>query len=998
MISRISVRALGKDARAQGYLRTLKNRFPKVGLKEVSVVDSYTLTASFTERQLQKIAGQLANPIIEEYSIGKVFAPEKYAVAVEIGFLPGVTDNVGHTVREMAEDATGKEFKEGEAVYTSRFLFLMGSVTPAEAKEMAGELYNPLIQRAEIFTASQVKKGVPLVAPKVELHEHLEADVVSLSVPDEELVRIGKEGIANADGTRRGPLALSLRQLQVIRDYFKKQKRQPTDIELEVLAQTWSEHCKHTIFADPLDEIEEGIYKRYIKGATQAIRKRKGKDDFCVSVFTDNAGGIAFDDEYVVTHKVETHNSPSALDPFGGAITGIVGVNRDCLGFGLGAKPIANVYGFCVGDPKDTTQYYRDAEKTRPTLPARRILEGVVSGVNHGGNQSGIPTPLGFVAVDPRYDAKPLVFAGTVGLIPRKKGGRSLVEKKAKAGDLIVMVGGRVGLDGIHGATFSSEALTTGSPATAVQIGDPITQKKFVDAIVREARDAGLYNAITDNGAGGLSSSVGEMAKDCGGFSVDLEKVPLKYPGLALWQIWISESQERMTLAVPRTKWTALKKIFDRHGVEATAIGQFTSAKKAVAKWRGKKVMDMDMAFLHDGRPVEEQRSEKFETTFLEPEPDAREGNLEEKVLGVLARPSVGSASFITEQYDHTVLAMAVTQPLQGRGRVNSESGVVKPLPHSERGVVLSHGYAPWYADIDAYKMATASIDTAIRNAVATGASLNHLAILDNFCWSTSNSPRRLYELKEAARACFDLSTYYGTPYISGKDSMFNDFRGFTEKGDPIHIAIPPTLLISAIGVMADVRKAVTLDLKQPGDLVYLIGDTDDELGASEYFTMLDEEFESDGHRMSVMSERAIGNTAPRVDAKKNLRAYQALEMAIQKGLVASAISVGRGGLVAALAKTVIAGKLGIMADLSKLPGTAKLPDSILFSESQGRILVSIRHEAHRAFAPLFRGVPLTKIGEVTKKESLEMKLGETYLKLSLESLAAAYRKPFINW
>jgi phosphoribosylformylglycinamidine synthase len=651
-------------------------------------------------------------------------------------------------------------------------------------------------------------------------------------------------------------------------------------------------------------------------------------------------------------------------------------------------KPIANVYGFCVGDPKDTTVYFRDAEKTRPTLPARRILEGVVAGVNAGGNQSGIPTPLGFVAVDPRYDAKPLVFAGTVGLIPRKKGSKSLTDKEAKAGDLIVMVGGRVGLDGIHGATFSSEALTTGSPATAVQIGDPITQKKFVDAIVREARDAGLYNAITDNGAGGLSSSVGEMAKDSGGFVVDLEKVPLKYPGLAPWQIWISESQERMTLAVPKSKWAALKKIFDRHGVEATAIGQFTSAKKAIVKWKGKKVMDMDMEFLHDGRPVEEQRSEKFEPTFLEPEPEAREGDMGEKILGVLSRPSVGSTSFITEQYDHTVLAMAVTSPLQGRGRVNAESGVLKPLPNSEGGVVLSHGYAPWYADIDAYKMAAASIDTAVRNAVCAGASLEHLAILDNFCWSTSNSPRRLHELKEAARACFDLATYYGTPYISGKDSMFNDFRGYTEKGEQIHIAIPPTLLISAIGVMKDVRKAVTLDLKMPGDFVYLIGETEDELGASEYFTMLSEK----------AGEQSIGNTAPRVDAKKNLRAYQALEQAIQKGLVASAIGVGRGGLATALAKAVIAGKLGIKADLSKLQGSAKQTDTILFSESQGRIVVSIPHKNHRTFHKLFRGIALTEIGEVTKKESLDLILPDKKLSVSLNALSAAYQKPFKNW
>ena len=330
-----------------------------------------------------------------------------------------------------------------------------------------------------------------------------------------------------------------------------------------------------------------------------------------MSVFKDNSGGIVFDDQYIVTHQVETHNSPSALDPFGGSITGIVGVNRDALGFGLGARPIANVYGFCVGDPEETSVLYRDKALTQPLLPARRILEGVIKGINHGGNQSGIPTPLGFVAVDPRYRGKPLVFAGTVGLIPRKMHGKKMSEKRARVGDYIVMTGGHVGLDGIHGATFSSEVLAEGSPATAVQIGDPITQKKMSDAIVREARDAGLYSSITDNGAGGISCSVAEMAKECGGCVVDLEKVPLKYPGLAPWQIWISESQERMTLAVPPRSWRALKKIFDRHGVEASVIGSFTSAKRCVVRYRGKRIMDIEMKFLHDGRPVTIQKSTK---------------------------------------------------------------------------------------------------------------------------------------------------------------------------------------------------------------------------------------------------------------------------------------------------------------------------------------------------------------------------------------------------
>src|SRR3989344_3567337 len=362
---------------------------------------------------------------------------------------------------------------------------------------MALELHNPLIERARIFRKGE---DIPVFVPRVELHEHVAADEVDLDIEESELTRIGKEGIADHDGTRRGPLALSLASMKTIQRHFRKIGRRPTDIELESIAQTWSEHCKHTIFADPIDEIEEGIYKRYIKGATERIRKAKGKNDFCISVFKDNSGGIRFDEKHLVTHKVETHNSPSALDPFGGAITGVVGVNSDCLGFGLGAKPIANIYGFCVADPADDRSFFRDKEKLQPLLPARRILEGVVRGINSGGNGSGIPTPLGFVATDPRYRGKPLVYGGTVGLLPRTVLGKKMYEKKAKAGDYIVMLGGRVGLDGIHGATFSSESLSSGSPATAVQIGDPITQKKLSDMLIREARDKGLYSSITDDG------------------------------------------------------------------------------------------------------------------------------------------------------------------------------------------------------------------------------------------------------------------------------------------------------------------------------------------------------------------------------------------------------------------------------------------------------------------------------------------------------------------
>src|SRR3989338_1042095 len=465
MAERITVRSTIPDARAKSYLKTLKSIFPALSLNDTAVTVAYTINATLTKQECESVAKQLTNPLVEEYSILGVLAPKTYSYAIEIGYLPGVTDNVGHTAKQTAEDCLGRRLKEGEGVYSSVFIFLIGEVTNEEAESAVRELHNPLIERASVYIFGADFK---IVIPRVALQKYAPSGEIDLNVPDAELEKIGKEGIKNEDGSTRGPLALSLRAMKIIKGHFAKLDRNPTDVELESLAHTWSEHCKHTIFADPLDEIKDGIYRRYIKSATQKIRKQKGKKDFCVSVFKDNSGAIAFDDKYLVTHKVETHNSPSGLDPFGGSVTAIVGVNRYCLGFGLGAKPIVNTYGFCVADPHDTQELFRNRAKKQPLLPSRRILEGVVHGINAGCNQSGIPTPLGFVAVDPSFRGKPLVFGGTVGLIPRKipSGSRGFArtsyEKKARPGDYIVMLGGRVGLDGVHGATFSSESLTSG--------------------------------------------------------------------------------------------------------------------------------------------------------------------------------------------------------------------------------------------------------------------------------------------------------------------------------------------------------------------------------------------------------------------------------------------------------------------------------------------------------------------------------------------------------
>src|SRR3989344_7238026 len=393
MVNRIAVSSKVEDARAESLLRNLKVLFPESALEGASYVQAYTIDAELTSGELKSAAERLTNPATETYSTDKIPAEGNFSYAIEIGYLPGVTDNVGRTARETIEDCLGRNLGDG-GVYSSYFLFLSGAISKAEAENMARELHNPLIERASIFDVGQ---KIPTVVPQGRLVGRAgRTDEVDLNVSDAELTKISKEGIAG-----RGPLALSLKQLKVIREYFKKQKRSPTDIELEALAQAWSEHCKHTIFADPLDEVKEGIYRRYIKGATEKIRKAKGKKDFCVSVFKDNSGAIAFDEKYLITHKVETHNSPSGLDPYGGSVTAIVGVNRDCLGFGLGAKPIANTYGFCVADATDSMELFRDKDKTQPLLPARRILEGVIHGINAGGNQSGIPTPLGFIAVNP---------------------------------------------------------------------------------------------------------------------------------------------------------------------------------------------------------------------------------------------------------------------------------------------------------------------------------------------------------------------------------------------------------------------------------------------------------------------------------------------------------------------------------------------------------------------------------------------------------------------
>ncbi len=952
--------------------------------------DNYLIDADISGSQVEAAAGLLVQPVIEEYLINTPYFPPGFAYAAEIGFLPGVTDNTAHTVRESIEDLLKVSLDVEKSVFSSTTYFFSGNISGPQVEEIAAELYNPLIQRLTILSADEYasKPGMGREMPLVRISERPEADEVDLAAADDDLMKIGREGIRNRDGTRRGPLALDMLSMNVIREYFLNgEKRNPTDIELESIAQTWSEHCKHTIFSARMDEIREGILRAYIKEATLRIRKEKGNKDFCVSVFEDNAGGIEFDENYIISDKVETHNSPSALDPFGGAITGIVGVNRDAIGFGMAAKPVANRYGFCFADPFDRTPLYRSRDVQSRMLPPRRIMEGVIYGVNVGGNTSGIPTPQGFLYFDERYKGKPLVFVGTVGILPKHVDGRPSYTKKAMPGDHIVMIGGRVGRDGIHGATFSSEALSSGSPAAAVQIGDPITQKKLSDAIVKEARDLGLYHSITDNGAGGLSCSVAEMARECGGFEVELDRVPLKYPGLAPWQIWISESQERMTLAVPDSSLNRFIRLMKDRGVEATVIGTFTAGNRGVVTFCGKKIFDLDMTFLHEGLPqrkLSTRRVKKQKPHPEFPEPD----DLTAVFHSMMARLNTASFEFISSQYDHEVQAGSVIKPLHGRGRVNGNATVIRPVLDSYRGIVLSQGLYPSYSDIDTYWMAACSIDTAIRNAISIGGSLDRLAILDNFCWCDSDNPERLGQLKEAARACYDFAVAYATPFISGKDSMYNDFRGFDENFREVFISIPPTLLISSIGVVDDIRLCQTMDFKFPGDCVYCLGLTRDETGGSEYLAHMGE---------AITGKKYIGDSVPEVKAEEFIKIYRAYERALKAGLVSSGISVERGGLAVALAKSAMAGLHGVRIGLENLPVDVSRNDTVLFSESQGRLLVSVNPSKRDEFEGIFAGLPFANIGHVSDDESIEVrgKDGRVIVSTDVVSLMNAYKGVF---
>ena len=924
-------------------------------VERVEGIEVYTLDMALSLDELKRIAeGPLVDPIIQCYSIDKPLA-QSFDWIIEVGFRPGVTDNVGRTAREAIELVLGMRLKEEEKVYTSKQCLIKGSVSFKEVEKIAtGLLANELIQRFTIVHKSNwdSQRGMLLVVPRVKGDTTSgRVSWIDLNVDDEGLMRVSQQRV----------LALNLDEMKAIQGYIRDEKvikeRKKvrlgdtlTDVEIEALAQTWSEHCKHKIFNGIIryqDEkgsvgIIESLFNTFIRAATDKIRASLD-EDWCLSVFEDNAGVIAFNSDYNLVFKVETHNSPSALDPYGGALTGIVGVNRDPFGTGKGAKLIFNTDVFCFASP-----FYKDPLPPRLLHP-KRIYEGVREGVEHGGNKSGIPTVNGSIVFDDRFLGKPLVYCGTGGIMPREVGGEPSHIKKAFPGDLIVMTGGRIGKDGIHGATFSSEELHEDSPVSAVQIGDPITQKRMTDFLLK-ARDMGLYHCITDNGAGGLSSSVGEMAIKSGGCELHLEKTPLKYEGLQPWEILLSEAQERMTLAVSPEKIDQFLTLAEKMNVEASVLGKFTDSGTFHILYDGRTVAYLDMDFLHRGVPPLKMEAKWELRRYEEPQRESPR-DLTPSLKEMLGRLNICSKESVIRQYDHEVQGGSVVKPLVGVHEDGpSDAAVIRPLMESMEGVVISHGICPRYSDIDAYHMMACAIDEALRNYIAVGGSPKRVAGLDNFCWcdpiksdKTPDGEYKLAQLVRANMALYEYTTCFGIPCISGKDSMKNDYRIGNNK-----ISIPPTVLFSVMGKIEDVRKAVTMDVKQAGDVVYIMGETFDELGGSEYYAMV-------GY---------VGNNVPKVDGTRAKRMYVALHRAIDLGLIESCHDCSDGGLGVALAESSFAGGLGVEVDLRKVPTREIVRnDSLFYSESASRFIVTVSPQSKEGFEKVMKGHIVAEIG-----------------------------------
>ncbi|MEO8972390.1 MAG: phosphoribosylformylglycinamidine synthase subunit PurL [Ktedonobacteraceae bacterium] len=1021
----------------------------------------YRLTGNITPIQVDQLRKQLLiDPVVQE---AKYTRKADNTTIIDVFFLPGVTDTLAESVL-MGAQMLG--ITELDRVETGQRYIVDGRLSETEVRTIAEALfYNPIIQRYELHGAWHNDSlnrvlGTQLAVPDKE--EVIDLGAIVRSLDASPVQRIPLSEMADAQLltlSKEGLLALDLDEMRTIQQYYRAQGREPMDVELETLAQTWSEHCSHKTFKATIDyrevdadghvifeETISNLLKQYLMRATDTVKQpyTLSGGHVIVSAFSDNAGIIRFTETHDVAFKVETHNHPSAIEPFGGANTGVGGVIRDVLG--VSAQPIACTDILCFG-PVDTPT----ESLPMGVLSPRRIASGVVNGVRDYGNKMGIPTVNGAVLYNEGYIYNPLVFCGCLGLLPHGSHPRNV-----QPGDRVVVLGGRTGRDGIHGATFSSGEMSSESNAqagTAVQIGAPITEKKVADVIM-QARDKGLYHAITDCGAGGFSSAIGEMGAETG-VRVELSDAPLKYQGLAPWEIWLSEAQERMVLAVPPNSLQALLDMCAIEEVEASVIGTFTDDHRLVVTSYGEVVADMEMSFLHDGRPNRRLEAVFRRGRLIAPTADLsaswvkidisvigrtradksavgtvnRPLQYAQILLSLLRHPTIASKEDVVRRYDHEVQGATVLKPLVGvAGNGPGDATVLLPImdnleEQTSAGIVLSNGVNPLYGTIDPYAMALNAVDEALRNLSAVGGDIERTAILDNFCWGNPTDPAQLGMLVRAVKGCYDAAVGFGTPFISGKDSLNNEYRANGERKPVI-----PTLLISAVGVIDDATQTIDMSLKEAGNALYLVGKTRNELAGSHFAEVVSPE---------LFAQFFADTDVPQVDVTSARVTMKAVGRAIRKGLVRACHDLSEGGLAVAAAEMALAGLLGVVIDIEKVkadgvnsaseavgPGYpqgdtptihddahgASLPDMVgvspcgypgpcvwlLFSESPSRFLLEVAPEQQTAFEEylLDTGIQdFAQIGTVTDAQRFVIRhRKETLIELPVDDLQRAWK------
>ncbi len=975
-----------------------------------------TIDADLPANTLESLRAEIFTNPVTEISSFEPLRPDADWV-IWVGYLPGVKDAAGETAQEAIEDFLGRALDEGEACYTSKLYFVKsgsdepgGLDAPALDRVARELLANDLIQRWRLWRVGSrlAEAEVPVWDPAEGMGTIIPR-VVLEHAPQVTEIPVGSDDELSCISAERH-LYLDPRDVPAIRRYFlrpeiRRQRRKvgldlPTDVELEYIAQARSDHCNHNTFGGLFRYhdretgerlVLDSLFRTCISDPTRVLARRK---DWVVSVLWDNAGVGRFDDDHYYTITGETHNSPSNMEAYGGAITGIVGVYRDPMGTGKGSKLVFGTYGYCVG-PREY------AGALRPRLHPRRLLDGVIEGVRDGGNKSGVPTIFGGLYFDECYLGKCLVYVTAVGIMPARVEGESSDRKATRAGDLVFMCGGRVGKDGIHGVTASSSIYSESTPAGHVQIGDPYIQKKMHDFLI-EARDQGLIRFITDCGGGGLSSAVGESARISGGVEVDLDRIPRKYDGLDQWEIWISESQERMVVAVDPAHEAQFLALSARHAVESTVIGRYTDSGYVHLKYDHETCAYIALDFFESDFPQWE-----FDAEWTPPsERGLAEPVLSEPtdygacLLAMMERPNIASREWITRQYDHEVQGGSVIKPLVGGGRdVPSDAAVTRPVLGSERALAIAQALCPAYSRIDAHAMTLATIDEAVRRVIAVGGDVDHIGGIDNFCWpeirfDPERNPDGTLKAAHLVRSCLALKSAclaMGIPLLSGKDSMYIDGDLAGTFGERHRVSGLPSLQFTAMSLVSDAELCVSMDPKRPGDLLYLVGATRDELGGSEYYEMF-------GH---------TGLNVPRVDPDRTFPLYRQVAVAIGERLVASAHGIYRGGLGVHLALMTVAGGLGLDVELARVPCADETgvpeawlsPSHILFSETGGRFLVTLPPEHAERFDRMLVHHVAVPIGRVAEGARLRIRglEGEMLIDLDASVLAEHWKKPFGN-